>query len=136
MLMSELRQVLDEYELRAVEVDALEALLVGESFALRFVADREALDVSYLEHDRGQLLAAFMLRPLIMERFTAADRMHYGNPVTAEERLAASVRVYAAGLAHRCGDVLSGDRSWIRRAAWETSKPGTFVQDVLQRNCH
>lgn len=127
-----LRPVLDQHHLVVVSVDAFEALLIGRQYALHFTADRDGLDASYIERNEHGQLDAFTLRPLVMQRFTPVDRAHYGSPTTVDERIAASVRVYASGLGNRCQDVLGGEKSWLQRTAWRASKPNALVERALR----
>lgn len=132
LLAVKLRPVIEEYRLRVVRVDDAEALVVGLNYALRFSADRDSLDVTYIERDHRSKLAAYTLRPLVMRRFTPEDRANYGHPATVKDRLLASLSVYASGLANRCRDVLSGDKSWLRRDSWNEENPAPMIAQLLQ----
>lgn len=136
MLAAKLSALIEEYGLKVVGVDAAEALVVGVNYALQFSADRDGLDVTYIERDRHGQLSAYTLRPLVMQRFTQEDRMHYGSPGTIKERLMASLNVYASGLANRCRDVLSGEKSWLKRDSWSSGSPGAVTQQILQNELH
>ena len=132
MLVAKLQPTIEEYQLKVIRIDDEEALVVGSTYALHFaVADRDGLDVSYIERDQRSQLLAYTLRPLVMERFTPEDRAHYGNPTTMKERVGASVNVYASGLANRCRDVLSGDKSWLKRDSWGAGRLSAEVEKVL-----
>lgn len=131
MISSKMASLVDSYRLRVIAIDESEALLVGSGYALQFLADREGLDVAYIDRDGGQL-TAYTLRPLAMQRFTPADRAHFGSPVSATDRLMGSLGVYASGLANRCHDVMSGDRNWLKRDSWESGAPSYAVRSVLE----
>ena len=133
MLADKMAVSLREYQLDVVGLNAAEALIVGSDYALRFSGDREGLDVSYIERSEGESFVAYTLRPLVMQRFTPQDRANYGSPHSPEQRLAASVSVYAAGLANRCADLLSGDRSWLKGDLWQEEHVSDVVADVLKR---
>jgi hypothetical protein len=66
-----------------------------------------------------------------MQRFTLEDRENYGHPVTVKDRLLASLNVYASGLANRCRDVLSGDKSWLRRGSWGEENTSPAIEKIL-----
>lgn len=132
LLAVKLGAVIEEYRLRIIRVDDAEALVVGSNYALRFAADRDSLDVTYIERDRRSQLAAYTLRPLVMQRFTPEDRAYYGHPATMKDRLLASLSVYSSGLANRCRDVLGGDKSWLRRDSWSEAKPTPAIEQLLQ----
>lgn len=133
ILTLEFKDICVLYGLRVVAVDEMEALLIGQRYALRFSADHDGLDVSYIEQNSTtDRLDVFTLRPLVMQRFTAADRDHYGKPTKLSDRLAASVRVYAAGLANRCADVLAGEKSWLNRTAWAAAKLPLSVDSIVR----
>jgi hypothetical protein len=132
MLTSKLSALIKEYGLKVVRVDATEALLVGSSYALQFSADRDGLEVIYIERDCYGQLTAYTLRPLVMQRFTQEDRMGYGSPITIKERLLASVSVYASGLENRCKDVLMGEKSWLKRDSWNSGNLSPITQKFLE----
>lgn len=134
VLARKMGSVVAEYQLKIVPLDEMEALLVGKNYALHFSADRDGVEVSYLERDRRSGLTAYTLRPLVMQRFTKEDQMKYGNPETVLERMSSGVSVYASGLANRCRDVLSGEKTWLKRDAWAADKPSEEVERVLRRN--
>ena len=118
LLAVKLRAVIEEYRLKVFRIDDDEALLVGSTYALRFAADRDSLDVAYIDRNGRSGLSIYTLRPLVMQRFTPEDRASFGHPMTMKDRLLASLSVYASGLASRCRDVLSGDKSWLGRESW------------------
>jgi hypothetical protein len=124
--------LIDEYRLKIIRVDDVEALVVGPNYALRFAADRDSLDVTYIERDHRSRLAAYTFRPIVIQRFTPEDRASYGHPTTIKDRLIGSLSVYAAGLANRCRDVLGGDKSWLRRNSWSEAKPAPAIEQLLQ----
>jgi len=132
LLTVKLRSVIEEYRLKVIRVDDEEALVVGSSYALRFSADRDSLDVAYIERNSRSKLTAYTLRPLVMQRFTPEDRANYGHPVTLKDRLLASLSVYASGLANSCRDILSGDKSWLRRDSWSEENPSPAIEQLLQ----
>lgn len=132
LLAAKFGPLIEEYRLRVIRIDDAEALVVGSNYALRFAADRDSLDVTYIERDNRAQLAAYTLRPLVMQRFTPEDRANYGHPATMKDRLLASLSVYASGLANRCRDVLSGDKSWLRRDSWSEAKPASTIDQILQ----
>lgn len=132
MLSTKMAALVGMYELKLIRVDSAEALLVGNNYALRFTADLDALDVEYIERSSHGQLCAYTLRHLVMQRFTPEDRAQYGHPASIKERLMASLSVYASGLANRCGDVLSGEKSWLRKEAWASGEPGAATQQLLQ----
>jgi hypothetical protein len=131
LLAVKLGPVIEEYRLKVIRVDDEEALVVGSNYALQFSADRDSLDVAYIERNSRSRLAAYTLRPLVMQRFTPEDRANYGHPVTVKDRLLASLSVYASGLANRCRDVLSGDKSWLRRDSWSEESPSPVIEQLL-----
>lgn len=132
MLAVSLGSLIKEFGLKVIRLDDVEALLVSQSYALNFAADRDGLDVMYIERDRHGQLAAYTLRPLVLERFTQEDRVRYGSPTMMKERLIASLNVYASGLGNRCRDVLSGDKSWLKRDSWSAGKPSAAAERALQ----
>ncbi|MHB1059897.1 MAG: hypothetical protein ACYC0F_18645 [Rhodanobacter sp.] len=132
LLAVKLGPVIEEYRLKIIRVDDEEALVVGSNYALRFAADRDSLDVAYIERNSRSRLTAYTLRPLVMQRFTPEDRANYGHPMTVKDRLLASLSVYASGLANRCRDVLSGDKSWLRRDGWSEESPSSAIEQLLQ----
>ena len=118
MLRVAFESLIEKYDLKVVSVDDSEALVVGQKYALRFATDRDALNVTYLERNSHGQISAYTLRPLVMQKFMPEDRAAYGNPITIEEKLSASLNVYASGLEKRCQDLLRGDKSWLRND-WE-----------------
>ena len=56
-LAAEFGPALAQYGLVVVGVDPLEALLVCPKYALHFMADREGVEVAYIERDKKGLLA-------------------------------------------------------------------------------
>jgi hypothetical protein len=132
LLAVKLESVIEEYRLKVIRVDDEEALVVGSNYALRFAADRDSFDVAYIDRNGRCGLAVYTLRPLVMQRFTPEDRANYDHPVTVKERLLASLNVYASGLANRCRDVLSGDKSWLRRDSWGEGSPSPAIEQLLQ----
>lgn len=132
LLTAKLRSVIEEFRLKIIRVDDEEALVVGSNYALRFSADRDSLDVAYIERNNRSRLTAYTLRPLVMQRFTPDDRANYGHPMTVKDRLLASLSVYASGLANRCRDVLSGDKSWLKRDSWCEENPSPAIEQLLQ----
>jgi hypothetical protein len=131
MLTDKMRSVLSEYQLKVIPIDDEEALIVGRNYALHFSADRDGVEVSYIDHDKQYGLTEYAFRPLVMQRFTKEDRNHYGNPVTILERINSGISVYASGLVNSCRDVLSGDKSWIKRDIWVIGKPSEEIERVL-----
>ena len=132
MLAVKLGAVIEEYRLNVIRVDDEDALVVGPNYALRFSADRDSLDVTYIDRDRRSQFAAYTLRPLVMQRFTPEDRANYGRPMTVKDRLLASLSVYASGLANRCRDILGGDKSWLKRDSWAEGGLPPAIERILQ----
>lgn len=125
--------IINEYHLKVIGINACEALVIGPNYALLVGADRDGVEVEYIDRDQRHQLAVYGLRSLTMERFTPEDRSNYGQPSTKEERLVASLNVYAAGLANRCRDVLSGDKSWLKRDRWQGLKLNSSIEQILSR---
>lgn len=132
LLTVELGPLNDGFRMKVVRVSETEALLVGSGYALRFSADRDGLELSYIERTGREQLASYTLRPLVMQRFTPSDRAGYSDQALLEGRLVASVRVYASGLVNRCCDVLAGDKAWLRRDGWREADPSLAVERALQ----
>lgn len=132
LLAAKLRSLIEEYKLKVIRVDDEEVLVVGSNYALRFSADRDSLDVAYIDRNGRSGLAVYTLRPLAMQRFMPEDRANYGNPVTVKDRLLASLSVYASGLSNRCRDVLGGDKSWLKRDSWSEGSPSVAIEQLLK----
>jgi hypothetical protein len=128
-----LETVIQRYRLAVVAPDDSEVFLVGSDFALWFAFDREGITAAYLDIRVDQSVSAYTLRPLTLSRFTPSDREVYGNPQTPRDVIVASLNVYAIGLIRHCDDVLSGDKSWLRRDDWKTVPPGEPSLRVLRR---
>jgi hypothetical protein len=131
-LAAEFGPVLAQYGLTVVAVNGIEALLVCPKYALHFMADREGVEVAYIERDKKGLLAEFGLGHLFFDRFTDEDSARYGQPVGINEHIDASIRVKASGLINRCQDVLAGETGWIRRHAWTPSRPSAAVEQAVR----
>lgn len=131
MMEDTFRSLIRDYGLRFVSVDAMEAVLIGKGFALDFTAGLDGIEVVYVDLEAGSAPPTYTMRPLVMERFTPADRACYGNPSTFDERIASSLAVYASGLANWCQDVLSGDRSWLRREVWAVGPASESLREAV-----
>jgi hypothetical protein len=130
----ELARLVGEYGLRLISLDSYEVFLMGPGYVLDFAADREGVELSYIEcGDKGQL-TAYTMRPLIMKRFRPEDRENFGSPITLRDRWAAALRVYAAGLRNRCQDVLKGERGWINRSEWRIENPSAKLQEAIKKH--
>ncbi|MFS8372610.1 hypothetical protein JH314_09240 [Xanthomonas campestris] len=127
-----LNSIIKKYNLKVVGVDNSEALVVGSSYALQFFSERDQVEVMYIDYDKRGGFSSYTLRPLVMQRFTKDDRFSYGNPETPGEKIIASLNVYAAGLENRCCDVLSGEKSWLRREEWTSGFPAASTQAILK----
>jgi hypothetical protein len=132
MVSEKFRGAIASFALSVVRIDDSDALLLADSFALRFSADRDGVEVSYIERDKQGELSAFTLRPLVMKRFTAEDRANFGTPMSLEDRWNASLKVYASGLEKRCRDVLTGEKNWLERDAWSIGTPDKAVTVALR----
>ena len=131
MLHQRLSREIAEFGLRWKRVTPAEVLLIGQTFALDFGADRDGVDVSYLERTAAGQLAAYTLRFVEKERFTAADRVLFGSPDSLLDRRKASLDGLLSGLSNHCRDILSGDKSWLDRDAWRTVRPSDPVIAAL-----
>jgi hypothetical protein len=131
--------LISRHRLTVVGVDDSEILLLGKTFSLSIAFDREGLDVCYIDQTNLGYLSYRLSTYLGAHRFTTDDRAQYGQPATVQDRILASLRVYASGLGQRCDDILRGDKAWLAAlkkrdgALWAGLKPSERVLQVLVR---
>lgn len=90
MLSDRLSAAIKEYRLKTIRIDDAEALVIGENYALRFIADFDSIEVTYIERDRRSQLQVYSLRSLFAQRLKDEDSAKYGNPLGIRDRLNAS----------------------------------------------
>ncbi len=132
LLAEKMRPVIDEYQLKIIRVDGGEALIVSPNYALRFIFDRDSVDISYIDRDSRSRLNSYTLRPLFLQRLTPEDSARYGYPKEMGSRLLASLCVYASVLSSKCRDVLGGDKSWLKRDAWLEGNITHSIERLLE----
>lgn len=129
------------FGLTLVPADASTLLLVGSDYAVLVGSDFDQVIVSFVDtaapaHPRAYGVTTYV----VTQRLTPADSALFGEPTTLSDRLRASLRVLASGLANRCADILSGDRAWLARlrsrdpVRWAGSPPSAVVLDALQKH--
>jgi hypothetical protein len=133
MLSYKLATIISDFKMKVGRVDDFEAVLVADEYSLLFSFDREGVDVKYVDTSLNGDLLVYTLRSVVMERFTADDRAHYGKPQTMNERILASLSVYSSGLSNTCRDVLAGDKGWLKRDRWLVGSPSAAVASAIHK---
>lgn len=131
-----LREPARAFGLRVVPLTPTDLALVGDTYAILLSAGLDDVDVTYVEMMPSGQLAAYNVGTWIGRRFLPQDRVLFGAPEGRAAYVRSALRVVASGLAHRCADILRGDRTWLRElqrrdpAAW-APRTATSVEAAL-----
>ena len=121
-------ELIYKYDLTLVPYDKEEAYLVGSNFGLRFVAEWEGVDLTYIAQNGKGGWSEYYPRVLLENRFKPQDRLAYGQPQCRAAIRAASLRVHASAITREFDDVLRGDQKWL-------NKERAYIRDLDRARC-
>lgn len=124
-----------EFGLRVVAFDDEQAFLIGTNFILDIAAERDGVEIDYLERAADGELHAYSLRHLLKARFSPRDRdahLKHGEPMGVAARRSASLDYYVSITTERCRDLLAGDKSWLDRDRDRTVRRNDLVVRALR----
>lgn len=130
----EMAGLFDRFQLYPLPVGFREVWLVGDGFAIAVVQDGDGIRLYYIDINIDELRRYDVTNTVALQ-FSATDRELYGEPVGIEDRVTATLRVYASGLIVHWAGMLSGDRGWLQKLqgkdaiAWK----GELVDDEIAK---
>jgi hypothetical protein len=114
LVKSQLKEIVDQYALETVEIDAHEVVLKARTYALDIIAGREGIAIVYFDRDAlpfcGRNLFSYLLKArsdLLPATNTKAELSSYTEFIKDELD---SLSLYLRTAAH---DILSGSKVWL-----------------------
>ncbi len=118
-IQKELSNIINNYNLVIKEVSNNLILLCGQYFAIGISLDRDGL--SYLYYDLGGKknncynLGLYLLQKRREKlNFVKEDK----SDKSLEEYLSHNLLIFSKNLESACGDILSGDKAWLKQYSW------------------
>lgn len=122
--------VIRKYNFEMVPFNENGVFLIGRGFALIIYINREGVDLYYVIPKNNELVE-YRISNFVQCKFTDKDRDDYVNSSTNEERIISELKIFASGLLNHWGDLLSGDKMWLKTYQGNGTKANQFVTSIL-----
>ncbi|RUS67789.1 hypothetical protein CUZ56_00266 [Saezia sanguinis] len=134
MLSQTFGQIIQEFNLRVVGIDAGAAFLVGKGYALRFIQEQYELgDISYVERDKKNKLIRYGLGNLFFDRFSKNNTDFDGVYLNKKERILHTLNTYSKQMYKNCQDLFKGEKFWLRREGWRIGELNSKEKKIIEK---
>jgi hypothetical protein len=123
--------IIKKYNFSKIIYNEESIFLVSKEFALIIYVNLEGIDIYYVMPKSKHELVEYRISNFVQSKFTEEDREYYGMPSTNEERIFAELKVLASGLVNNWADLLSGDKTWLKKYQGNGMKANQFVLNIL-----
>jgi hypothetical protein len=123
--------IIKKYNFEMVPFNENGVFLVSRGFALIIYINREGVDIYYVVPKNKNELVEYRISNFVQCKFTDKDRANYVNPSTNEERIISELKIFSSGLFNHWGDLLSGDKMWLKKYQGNGTKANQFVTSIL-----
>lgn len=123
--------VIKKYNFEMVPFNENGVFLVSRGFALIIYINREGVDIYYVLPKNKSELVEYCISNFVQCKFTDKDRANYAISYTNEERIISELKIFSSGLFNHWGDLLSGDKMWLKKYQGNGTKANQIVTSIL-----
>lgn len=119
-----LKIIIDEFQLKVIEITEIETALIGSNYAILISIDRFYAEVDYVNRNSANELKKYRCSSFFAEKYDEKDRVNLLEEHGAKEMIANNLTVISRGLLSKWRSILEGNVDWL-----ETYKESSWASE-------